>query len=217
MNETEIANLALARVGVSQTITSLNEQTTLARICRRFYEFCRQHTLRAHPWGFASTVSAVAAVSGQTYPGWQYVYQYPNDALMVWAVADESGIRNGASLAGWYDYDSRQAFIDWNQRYPFKLALSTDRASRVLLSDIPSAYAYFTFDVSNTNLFPPDFVSALASRLAMEIGGPLSAKAELVNQAKVDFLFWSQNATAQNMNEQRDDRRPESESISCRV
>lgn len=212
MSETDVANLALGRLGVGQAIASLSEQSTPARLCNRFFDHCRRDVLRAHPWGFASAAAALAQVSGQSFPGWQYVYQYPDDCLMVWCVADSSGIRYYTSL-----YDDRNQW-QWLQRnkLPFKIALKSDSASRVILSDVPNAYAFYTHDAENTGTFPPDFESVLAWRLAMEVGGPLQASADLVERAQQQYLFWASHAAAQDMNERKDDEKPESPSITCR-
>lgn len=213
MNSTDIANLALARLGVAQAIASLSEQSTPARVCNRFYSFCRQHVLRSHPWGFASTIVSIAAQASQTFPGWQYVYEYPDDGLMVWAVGDEAGIRDTANCA---EYDDWNGFYTRRRRQPFKVAMRTDQADRVLLSDVPSAYAYYTHDVTNTGAYPVDFGDVLAWRLAMEVGGPLKVSADKVGDARGQFMGWMQQARGQDLNEAEDDRVPDSESIRCR-
>jgi hypothetical protein len=215
-SETEIANLALGRLGIAQFITSLAEQSTPARICNRFYHQCRREVLRDHPYGFASSAISVAQVAGQTFPGWQYVYQYPASCLMVWTVADASGIRQWCNYFGQRDPYTWQYLDVLQRRFPFKKALSSDGSRPVLLSDVPSAYAYFTADVTNTGAFTDDFVSAFAWRLAMEVGGPLKCSVDLREAARSEYFLTKSQATAQDMNEQRDDTVPESDSIACR-
>jgi hypothetical protein len=212
MNSTDIANLALGRLGVGQAIANLNEQSTPAKLCRRFYDYCRQEVLRSHPWGFASSWITLAQVADQTFPGWSYVYAYPANALMVWSVADESGVRSSWTS----DLYCSDVLTGMRRRYPFKVALKDDLASRVLLSDTSSAYAFLTYDVTNTGTFPVDFAGVLASRLAMEVGGPLQAKVDLIQNARGEFLYWKSHATSMDMTEQAPDRQPDSESITCR-
>lgn len=214
MSDTDIANLALGRLGVGQAIASLSEQSTPARLCARFYEQCRKEVLRAHPWGFSMSVVALAQVAGQTFPGWTYVYQYPTRCLMARYVGDEAGLRYAQSAllsCNWRQWNELQ-----RKFMPFQVALKSDGASRVLLSDVPNAMSFYTYDVTNTGVFPDDFASVFAWRLAMEVGGPLRASADLVDRARNEFLFWGSHATAQDMNERRDDEKPESPSISCR-
>lgn len=215
MSDTEIANLALGRLAVGQPIGSLSETSQTARVCARFYEQCRREVLRAYPWGFASTAQYIAEVE-QTFPGWSYVYQYPNKALMVWSVADESGIRQWCNYSSCRDQYSQLLFADVMRRCPFKIALGTDKTSTVILSDVENAWAYYTYDVTSTALFPPDFTSALAWRLAMEVGGPLRADAGLVSNASNQYFIALSRAAAQTMNEQLDDVLPDSPSIACR-
>jgi hypothetical protein len=212
MSETLIANLALGRLGIGQAITSLSEQSNPARLCNRFYDHCRQELLRAFPWGFALRSEALAEVADQDFPGWAHVYQYPDDCLRIHAIGDESGLRYARTSTFCRELDS------WPQvmRFPFQQALKNDNASRVLLSDIDAAYAFFTANVDNTGVFPPDFTSALADRLAIEIGGPLQGKAELIDRAEARYLRSLSVAAATAMNEQRDDVVAESPSISCR-
>lgn len=213
MSSTEIANLTLGRLGVGQLITSIDDQITPAKLCKRFYHQCRREVLRAFPWDFAQRNEALALVAGQTFPGWTYVYQYPNECLMVRAVGDVSGIRYARSAVFCREREQWPPVL----RYPWQQALKDDNASRVLLTDVSSAYAFFTVDLENTGVFPPDFTSVFAWRLAMEVGGPLQCKAELVDRAQQQYLFWHSHASAQAMNESRDDEKPESPSISCRL
>lgn len=212
-SSTDIANLALGRLGIGQAIASLSEQSNPARICARFYNQCRQEVLRAFPWGFALRAEALALVSGQTFPGWTYVYQYPDDCLRVHAVADSSGLRYARSSLFCRDQESWPPVM----RHPWQQALKDDNASIVLISDVSSAYGFFTVDVENTAVFPPDFTSTLADRLAMEAGGPLQCKADLIDRAEGRYVRSLSGASATAMNEQRDDEKPDSPSISCRM
>lgn len=213
--DTDIANLALGRLGVSQAIASLTEQSTPARICARFYDQCRQEVLRAHPWACATTCVALAEVEDQDFPGWEFVYGYPSNCLMVHAVADESGIRQSQTLICAADWDTWSVL---QQRLlPWQTAMRTDGASQVLLSDFADAWAFFTYDATNVGLFTPDLRSVIAWRLAMEVGGPLKAKADMIQYATQSYGLWLNSASAQSMNEGRDDRTPDSESISCRM
>lgn len=48
----EICNMALAHVG-QEGIMSLDEDSKAARLCKQFYDYCRQSLLRLFPWSFA--------------------------------------------------------------------------------------------------------------------------------------------------------------------
>jgi fermentation-respiration switch protein FrsA (DUF1100 family) len=215
VDDTGAANLALGRVGVGQAIAALTEQSVPAKTCNRFFAQCRQEVLRAHPWGFSLRAVPLALVAGQTFPGWAYVYAYPSNCLMVRAVGDESGLR--AIRDAFLCCDGDRWPMLQQYRAPWQVALKDDGASQVLLTDVADAWAFFTVDVTNPGAWPVDFGSVFAWRLAMEIGGPLQAKAELVTSAEQRYMAWFSQATAQSMNEQRDDARAESPSIICRM
>lgn len=208
-----VYNLCLGRLGVGQTIGSPTENSVPAKTCNRFYDHCRQEVLRAFPWGFAMRAEPLALVSGQTFPGWTYVYQYPNKCLNMRAVGDSAGIRRVISAVS---CDPCWRTVLQQVRQPWQKALKTDGASQVLLTDVQDAWGFFTFDVTNTGAWDVDFAGVVADRLAMEVGGPLQAKTDLIIAAANRFSTWFSLASAAAMNEQRDDAVAESPSISCR-
>lgn len=214
MDSTGFANLALGRIGVGQAIASLTENSVPARTCNRFYEQCRKEVLRAHPWGFGLRAEPLAIVADQTFPGWNAVYQYPDGCLCLRAVGDESGLRRMRTAVLMSDWDSWSMLL--KMREPFQIALKDDGASQIILADVADAWGFFTVDVTNEGAWPVDFGSVFSWRLAMEVGGPLQAKRELVDAAEQRYTAWFSMATAMSMNEQRDDMPAESPSISCR-
>lgn len=214
MQDVDVANMALSRIGIGDTIESLSDNTHRARKCNQWFEQCRNEVLRDFPWGFANKASQLALVSGQTYPGWTYVYQYPQECASVRSVADESGMRYATSAFNWpYCWDS----IPTIYRFPWKLALKDDGASQVILSDVPEAWVFFTAVVENLNVWPADAISAFAWKLASEIGGPLQANANLILNAAQVYEGLRNRAAAASMNESRDDIEPEASSIRVRA
>jgi hypothetical protein len=209
-----VYNLCLGRLGVGQAVGAPTERSVPAQICNRFYDQCRQEVLRAFPWGFSLSAEALALVSGQTFPGWSYVYQYPVGCLNMRAVADSSGIRRVLSTV--LACDPCWPTTLQQVRQPWQKALKTDGASQVLLTDVVTAWGFFTKDVTNMGAWDVDAQSVLADRLAMEVGGPLQAKTDLVTAAANRYGIWFQAAAATAMNEQKDDPPAESPSITCR-
>lgn len=221
MDETAIANTALGRLGHGQAIATLTENSVAAKHCNRFYDQCRQEVLRAFPWPFATTTVALAQEAAQTFAGWGYVYAYPDNCLRVLTVTDEAGARwyRSGIYTAWNNgnavvYDS--SWADSIMRAPWQIALRSDGARQVILTDLSPAWAAFIFDVSNTGAMPADFASVLADRLAMEVGGPLQAKRDMIDRAEQRYGIWFSRAAATALNESRDDVRAESPSIACR-
>lgn len=215
MDDTYVANLTLGRLGVGKAIASLTENTVEAKACSRFYTLCRQDVLRAFPWNFALKAEAMAVFSGQTFPGWGYVYQYPNGCLTLRSVGDEGGIRTVRDYA-WLRYQDAAPY-PLPYRLPWKVALKSDGASRVVLTDMADAWAFYTADVDNPGAWSIDFASVFAWRLAMEVGGPLSAKKELVSAATNAYVTWAREAQAASLNEELDDMPSDSASITSRL
>ncbi len=214
--EADIANTALARIGISDFIESLNQTNLPARVCKRFFASCRDRALRDFPWDFALAAEALALVSGQTFPGWTYVYQHPQDCLRIRAVGLESGIRTVYNTMFIAPYDA-SIELPRIAKYPWKIALKADGASKVVLSDVQSAWAFFTKRITNVDVFPEDFNDAFAWDLAAEAGGPLKADPSLVGAARQAYEIKRLRAAANAMNEGGDDREQDSPSIQARL
>lgn len=209
-----VYNLCLGRLGIGQALGAPTENSVPAKLCNRFYDYARQEVLRAFPWGFALKADPLALISGQTFPGWTYVYQYPVDCLSMRVVADAAGIRRVYSSI--LACDPCWPTLLQQVRMPFQKALKADGASQCLLSDVVTAYGFYTVDVKNIGAWDVDFAGVVADRLAMEVGGPLQAKADLISAAGTRYEYWKSQAAANAMNEQKDDPVPESPSITCR-
>lgn len=214
MDQTGLYNLTLGRLGVGQVVAAPTENSIPAKTCNRFYELCRQEVLRAFPWGFALKAEPLALVAGQEFPGWGYVYQYPNGCLNMRAVGDESGLRLVRTRC--LSNDPTFWSLLTQVRQPWQKALKDDGASQVLLTDVVDAWGFYTKDVTNIGAWDVDFGSVFAWRLAMEVGGPLQAARSFVDAAEQRYLTWFSAVSANAMNEQKDDKPAESNSITCR-
>ena len=81
MNEIEICNIALARIGVAP-IESMDEASEAARACNQYYDFVRRNVLRKYPWTFATRPVTLAQID-ETPPDYKFAYRYPSDALAL--------------------------------------------------------------------------------------------------------------------------------------
>lgn len=80
--EVEVCNLALTELG-EDAITSLDDDSDRARVCKKFYGPSRNATLRAHPWNFALKRAQLAQLATAPAWGFSYAYQLPSDCLRV--------------------------------------------------------------------------------------------------------------------------------------
>lgn len=160
MTITDICNLALSYLSKTQ-IKSLDDGSVEAAQCKMHYDHCRKMLLRNYSWGFASRTVSLAKVNA-TVPGWDYVYKYPAKCLSVQRVYNENT-------------------VDTKLLEPQPFELATIRESQtVLLSNLEDAWADFTYDVDNTEIFSEEFVGALAHFIASDMAINLTGSADLM-------------------------------------
>lgn len=210
----DICNMALARIGFSETIASLDERSKAAQTCTLFYEAARDYVLRDFPWNFATRAVQLAEVTDATFPGWQVVYRYPTDCLDARQVVTEAGTR--LPLSYWVSTDPQRPHLSrWlPPRIPFEV--SSDEAGRLILTDLEEAYLVYTARIEDPNLFDSMFVSALAWHLAVELVMPLAVDERRAARAERNYTIVLSQAQAMNMNEAQADAPPESPSITAR-
>lgn len=151
-SDIDIANLALARLGDTANVSSLNppDGSAQAEHCARFYPFARNTLLELHDWGFA-TRRAVLALTGENVGDWAFAYALPSDALRVIDILPPSAGDDSAQ-----DY-----------------AIEASADSRLILTDQEGAVVRYVGLVTDTTRFSPLFVEALSWLLASNLAGPL--------------------------------------------
>jgi len=151
---TDIANMALARIGsnrINDLDTDANVQAVQCRLC---YEADRDALLRMFWWPFAAARAIL--VASVTAPAFEYDYAYalPSDFLAlrsIWDESEEGGITPVmAELEGAY----------------------------VLSSETPLSIRY-TKKVIDPGLFDPLFVRTLATQMALDMLYPLAGNASV--------------------------------------
>lgn len=161
MTNTDICNLALAFIGQGR-IDSIDEKIESARQCKLHYDHVRQYMLQMHRWGFADKYMKLASLDTTT-PGWKYTYIYPKDCLAIKQIYNSEG---AAVKDGEYN----------------EYAMGTmDTSTRVIVSNIENAYADYTMDIENADMFSPDFTEALSRGLAAVLAFPLTGSISIQN------------------------------------
>ena len=82
-SQVDICNLALANLGQSPDITSINppDGTKYAASAALFWPIALDKILTEYDWGFAVRVSALSAVSVDLPEAWEYAYALPASFL----------------------------------------------------------------------------------------------------------------------------------------
>jgi hypothetical protein len=209
--DVDICNMALDRIGSTDNIGDLDEESTAAEKCKFWYPICRDQTLRDFPWNFARRSGALAQVTGDAPPGWAFQYRYPSDCLTARQVTDAGGTR-----LPWCALAPGQSFLQWiPPRIPFDI--SSDDSGRLILTDMEEAYLVHTVRLTNLDIWDETAKSALAWKLANELVVPLSLDAKRKQVAREEYYLDLSRASAHNFNESGQDPVQESSSIQIRA
>lgn len=130
----------------ARNIASLTENSSEAEAVNTAYTPILDSMLEQHPWGFATKTSALAEIDEDPLE-FGYVYALPADCVKV------------------------QGTIHKQDEQPqFKVR------ERKFYSDEAEVVLEYTYRVTNTGLFTPSFVTALASAIAVSIAPRLGAE-----------------------------------------
>lgn len=155
MNETTICNLALGEIG-GKAITSLDEASQEARVCKRFYAQTRDEVLRSHFWNFATKRTELSLISAVPTFGWGKQYQLPSDFIRARA------------------FNNRDVWIGANRDF---FQIEQDR----LLTDQETAELRYIFRQTDANKFDPLFVEVLSVRIASKLAPAITGNTNLAS------------------------------------
>lgn len=94
-SDIDVARAAATRIGTAARLTSLNDDTALARTLKGVWEIERKAVLRDGTFNFATVTRSLAEAvpagleSGAVPYPWSKVYQLPGDCLRLIAVLDD--------------------------------------------------------------------------------------------------------------------------------
>lgn len=195
-SETEIANFALAHLGVSKPITNIvTERSKEAMACKLFYDISRNEMMREFPWPFSTRFVDLALVGTAPTTEWGYSYRYPSDCACLRRIM--SGNRNDS--------------VD--SRIPYRLGNDTN--GELIFTDMADASVEYTHNITDPLLFSADFIAALSLRLAAYIAPQLTSGDPFKIGPRAERFYMLSIAKAQSsaVNEEQRDRTPESEFI----
>jgi len=113
MDTVTLFNLALSSCGTRAAVSSPNENSREAEICRTWYPIVRDHILRAAPWPSTRAEKRLAVLAERDFdlqwtstdpsPTFTYAYSVPADMLAPRHLTDYSrfilGVHNGTTSA----------------------------------------------------------------------------------------------------------------------
>lgn len=184
-SEVDICNLALARLGDNATVASIDppEGSAQAEHCARFYPVARDSLLEMHAWKFATRRVLLAQLTTDTW-NWSFAYAEPTGVLKLLAVLP-------ASAASDADTQEYEAETDGN-------------GTPIILTDQEGASLRYVAHVTDTTVFSPLFVDALAWLLASYLAGPMlkgDAGAAMAKACLQSFMLALSNAKVSDANQ----------------
>lgn len=186
-SEVDICNLALARLGDNATVASIDppEGSAQAEHCARFYPVARDSLLEMHAWKFATRRVLLAQLTTDTW-NWTFAYAEPTGVLKLLAVLP-------ASASSDDDTQEYEAETDGN-------------GTPIILTDLEGASLRYVAHVTDTTVFSPLFVDALAWLLASYLAGPVlkgDAGAAMAKACLQSFMLALSNAKVSDANQRK--------------
>ena len=160
--DVNIVNIALARLGITDVITTLTETTNDQAIqANLIYAETRDALMREFPWRFATKhVSLNETLYDIEQTEFDHHYDYPDDCLRVLRV---------------YDVTTERSTITPKTQYEvYSVGTATDDSVRVIATNLERASADYIARITDPDFFDSTFVDCLAWRLAAELAVPLT-------------------------------------------
>lgn len=203
-SQVDICNAALVKIGQDIPISAITEQTKAARVFNRVWTRCLEMVLSERTWPFAVKAVALALVDEAPPPGWSLRYARPADCISAKMVCDEGGVRTGITITCTPQSDTG-FMAPLVSPVPFDTIYGEQGTS--IVTDLDDAYLIYVSRVTDTSRFPPPFVEALTSRLAMEAAPSLAGELglRLAGSLQQGYEFSLAKAGAHGMNEYRDE------------
>ena len=193
-SQLDVCNLALSRLGQGE-IASLDEQSTEAQACRRFWDADRRATLRDYPWNFAASSPTPMVLLWDRQcpmftpaPAWvpvdfRFVYQLPPDSLRALELYDgNTGLSYNEDGTIGVGYPATDISLQATEEQTItELMFFQVRRGRRLVTNLPCALLKYTTDIINAGEFDDQFVEMFSYRLAIDLALPVTANPAYAN------------------------------------
>ncbi len=172
----DICNLALAHIGDSATVASIDppEGSAQAEHCARFYPIARDTLLEMHGWAFSVRRTQLALLD-ISMEQWRYVYACPSDCVNVISIIPADAIDDYTYLpSADYSYPAgtlnMAALANTPQAYTMEVSST---GQQLICTNQENAVIRYTVRVTDTNKFSPLFTISLSWLLASMLAGPV--------------------------------------------
>lgn len=211
-SEVEICNLALAHLGDTATVASINppEGSAQSEHCARFYPVARDSLLEMHNWGFSMHRQALAQLTNP-WPQYDYAYAMPGNIINIIEILppdaqDDYSTRFAPTdVPGYYQNVSPVIAAGRYVPQPYDIETNED-GIQIILTDQENAVCRFTTKVLDPSRFSPLFVMALSWHLASMLAGPVikgdqgAAEAKRCQQMMAAYLAQAKASDANQRN-----------------
>lgn len=223
VSETGICNMALARMGSTQRITSMDlssDGSNEAAQCGLWYPQDRDSMLNEYPLPWSEGYQVLDQVAGPEIDGqranaqWARSYRYPSDCLKLRRiVATPFPITTGIPQTTGSFFLNPYINEPWRRAdgdsWPITYSLSNDSVGRLIVTDAfgcgNGLTAVYTQAVNDTTQFAADFADALAWRLAADLAMSLGFASDKRQYAMQMYDHWVRKTRVALMNEVRSD------------
>lgn len=199
-SDIEVANQALGYVGQRAGLTSLNDSSTEARLCRTYLPTAKRAMLECFEWRWATRRQALALVAGATRIGYAYVHALPSNITSI------DGVRR-------IETGGRPTTPEWEP--PYLLELNDVGNGFIIASDIERPVLVYTVDVPFA-LWPSKAIDAIALDLAWRLALSLPVKPQVAMGLRTQAAFALNEAKASHLNSEVPDTAPDAESVRVR-
>lgn len=154
----DICNLALAQLGDSATVTSINppDGSPQAGNCARWWPIALRQVTEAFDWSFLTRREKLAKLStiDEEVYGWKYSFNVPSDCVRIIKL-------------------ERKTPCGWMETLPFEVENNPSNSSRMILCCEEDPILSYVALNDNPSLYPSYFVACLVPLLASLLVGPL--------------------------------------------
>jgi hypothetical protein len=200
-SKTQIGNVALLRIGVTQSVGNVDTETSREAIAiRLIFDDEVDFVLRDFPWPFATAYHTLELVDGSASSpangDWTFAYRYPSDCMFARRIVTERGRRDATPP-------------------PYKIG--RDSQGKLIFTDQEDAVLEYTADVTDPQEFDAMFASMLAWRIAANIAPGLSRIEKMSAKAAEMYEIEKTKAQSRSLNEGQQEEPAESEFIRARA